>query len=243
MRVTSLFATATFKLLLEFDYREYRLLDIKQFLKNDKAKLAEIRDDVEMFKTAKLDRKAGTIVWKNGVDFDPEMLYQVSKRIGHILGMKVSEGMRDTDEYKFGYGEGFKNGFIKAVELVDTVSLDEEQRMLLAKECLDYLPFPRIIELLGLSVRQAEKILEQAEFEEYVKDKFDLYVEEDSFFDHDSLERIYQYRLKLAKGDIEDTPAQEIITDSKILSKNLKKLLIEYIEEKEKVESKDRGEI
>ncbi|WP_191559366.1 hypothetical protein [Metabacillus idriensis] len=46
--------------------------------------------------------------------------------------------------------------------------------------------------------------------------------------------------MKLAKGDIEDTPAQEIITDSKILSRDLKKLLIEYIEEQEKAGSKDR---
>ncbi|MEI2368013.1 hypothetical protein [Niallia circulans] len=153
----------------------------------------------------------------------------------------MSEGMRDTDEYKFGYGEGFENGFIKAVELVNTVSLDEEQRLLLAMESLNYLPFPKIIKLFSLSPNQAEKIVEQAYFDEYVKDKFDLYVEADVFFYQESLEGIYQYRLKLAKGDIEDTPVQEIITDSKILSKDLKKLLIEYIEEQVKAGSNDRG--
>lgn len=35
MRVTSVFATVTFKLILEFENSEYRILDIKRFLKND----------------------------------------------------------------------------------------------------------------------------------------------------------------------------------------------------------------
>lgn len=86
MRVTSFFATSTFKLILEFDYREYRLLDIKQFLKDDKGKLAEVRDDIEKFKTAKLDRIAGSVVWKNGVDFENENLYKTSINVDHILG-------------------------------------------------------------------------------------------------------------------------------------------------------------
>lgn len=85
MRITSLFATKMFKLILEFDNREYRLLDIKQFLQNDKGKLAELCND-DMFQTVKLDRKAGTVVWENGVDFDPEILFQASVSIDHILG-------------------------------------------------------------------------------------------------------------------------------------------------------------
>lgn len=149
--------------------------------------------------------------------------------------------MRDSEPYKIGYDEGFEKGFIKAVELVNTVSLDEEQRLLLSRESLDYLPFSRIIELLGLSVRQAEKILEQAEFEEYVKDEFDLYVEEDGFFSKEDMKEIYQYRLKLSKRYLEDTPAQEIIILNKILSRDLKKLLMEYVEEQEKAGSKEKG--
>ncbi|MBO1513545.1 hypothetical protein [Metabacillus bambusae] len=139
--------------------------------------------------------------------------------------------MRDTEPYKTGYDEGFAKGFNKAVELANAVELNGEQRLLLAMESLNYLPFPKIIKLFSLSVNQAEKIVEQADFDEYVKDKFDLYVETDGIFDRESLEGIYQYRLKLAKRDIEDTPPREIITDSKILAMDLKKLLIEYIKE------------
>ncbi|NRD76583.1 DUF2442 domain-containing protein [Bacillus sp. BRMEA1] len=86
MRITSLFATKTFKLLLEFDYREYCLLDIKQFLQNEKGKLAELCNDSDMFQTATVDRIAGTVVWENGVDFDPKILYKSSINIDHILG-------------------------------------------------------------------------------------------------------------------------------------------------------------
>lgn len=153
--------------------------------------------------------------------------------------------MRDSEPYKIGYIEGFTDGFTdgftNAMELANALSLSDEQQLFLARKSLDYLPFPRIIELLGLSVSQAKKILAQAEFEEYVKDEFDLFVEEDGFFSKEDMEGIYQYRLKLAKGDIEDTPVQEIITDSKILLRDLNKLLIEYIEEQEKAGSKDEG--
>ena len=47
--------------------------------------------------------------------------------------------MRDTKPYKIGYDEGFEDGFIRAVEMVNTVALYEEQRWLLARESLDYL--------------------------------------------------------------------------------------------------------
>ncbi|MFK5707541.1 DUF2442 domain-containing protein [Lysinibacillus boronitolerans] len=90
MKVTSLF-TVKFKLILEFDNGEYRLLDIKQFLCDDKGKLAEVRDNIDMFQTAMLDTVAGTVVWENGVDFEPEHLYSESVNIDHIL---VNEKMK-----------------------------------------------------------------------------------------------------------------------------------------------------
>lgn len=95
MRVTSVFIS-TFKLILEFDNGEYRLLDIKQFLQNDKGKLAEIRDDIDMFRTAMVDNVAGTVAWENGVDFQPERLYSESVNINHILG---DEGGEEHEGY------------------------------------------------------------------------------------------------------------------------------------------------
>ncbi|MEI0739002.1 hypothetical protein VQ056_24210 [Paenibacillus sp. JTLBN-2024] len=88
MRLTAVFATMSFKLILEFDNREYRLLDIKQFLKGDKGKLKEIKDDISTFRSVKIDKVSGAVLFCNGVDFDSEFLYKVSESVDHILGIE-----------------------------------------------------------------------------------------------------------------------------------------------------------
>ena len=100
MRVVSIFI-GTFKLILVFDNGEYRLLDIKQFLKNDDmGKLAEIRDDIDMFQTATVDRNSGTVVWKNGVDFDHEILYRSTIDLVDLLGHVVEEKVDSEEKYE-----------------------------------------------------------------------------------------------------------------------------------------------
>jgi hypothetical protein len=118
VKITSFFTTSTLKLLLEFDNREYRLLDIKKFLLNDKGKLVELCD-IDMFQSAMLDRKAGTVVWKNGVDFEPELLFTKSTSIDHIIENAEHRKltMRDTEKYEIGYSEGFESGYVRAFEL------------------------------------------------------------------------------------------------------------------------------
>jgi hypothetical protein len=34
-----------------------------------------IKDDVNVFRTVKVDNRAGTIVWDNGADIDPDVLF------------------------------------------------------------------------------------------------------------------------------------------------------------------------
>ncbi|WP_342545408.1 hypothetical protein [Lysinibacillus sp. FSL K6-4013] len=148
--------------------------------------------------------------------------------------------MRNSEPYNIGYNEGFEAGFVEALKII-SAKVSDESRMQLAVNCLDYLPLPKIIEHCRFCYHRAVEVVEQSEFVEYVKDKFDSYVENDGFFDQESMGRIYQCRLESAKRDIEDTPPQEIISSSKILSKDLKKMLIEYIEEKEKASSKAEG--
>ncbi|MFB6469519.1 hypothetical protein ACE38V_22560 [Cytobacillus sp. Hz8] len=149
--------------------------------------------------------------------------------------------MRNSEPYKIGYNEGFEVGFVEALKII-SAKVSDESRMQLAVNCLDYLPLPKIIEHCRISYHQAVEVVEQSEFIEYVKDKFDSYVENDGFFNEEDMKGIYQYRLESAKRDIVDTPVSEIISGSKILSKDLKKLLIEFVEEQEKAGSKDRGE-
>lgn len=86
MRLTSVYATTSFHLIMEFNNKEYRLLNVKQFLKDDKGLLEEVRADIDMFRTAMVDNVAGTVAWGNGVDFQPEHLYSESVNIDHILG-------------------------------------------------------------------------------------------------------------------------------------------------------------
>lgn len=64
---------------------EYWLLDMKKFLLNDTGKLSEIRDDIKLFQTVKIDQVNGNVMWENGVDFDKEILMENSLNIDFLL--------------------------------------------------------------------------------------------------------------------------------------------------------------
>ncbi|WP_288586003.1 MULTISPECIES: DUF2442 domain-containing protein [Lysinibacillus] len=81
MRITSVIPTRNFKLLLVFDKQEYRIVDIRKFLKGYSGSLAEVRDNLEFFLKVTLDDIAGTVGWPNGVDFEPAILYQESMEV------------------------------------------------------------------------------------------------------------------------------------------------------------------
>lgn len=85
MIITNLFATQTFKLIFEVNQEEYWLLDMKKFLLNDTGKLSEIRDDIKLFQTVKIDQVNGNVMWENGVDFDKEILMENSLNIDFLL--------------------------------------------------------------------------------------------------------------------------------------------------------------
>lgn len=80
-----MFATQTFKLIFEVNQEEYWLLDMKKFLLNDTGKLSEIRDDIKLFQTVKIDQVNGNVMWENGVDFDKEILKENSLNIDFLL--------------------------------------------------------------------------------------------------------------------------------------------------------------
>jgi hypothetical protein len=65
-----------YQLLLTFENGETRQFDMKPYL--DLGIFQELRD-VELFNTVKTS--FDTIEWENEADFDPEILYQKSKRI------------------------------------------------------------------------------------------------------------------------------------------------------------------
>ena len=65
-----------YKLLLTFSNGEDRLFDAKPFL--DKGIFRELLD-VKKFNSVRIS--FDTIEWKNNADFDPESLYELSKKI------------------------------------------------------------------------------------------------------------------------------------------------------------------
>ncbi|MCQ2011169.1 DUF2442 domain-containing protein [Sporolactobacillus sp. STSJ-5] len=63
------------RLLLIFNYRECRIIDLKTFLNGSKGIVNEILTDPKLFQSVKIDNEARTIAFENQVDFDPGILY------------------------------------------------------------------------------------------------------------------------------------------------------------------------
>ena len=62
-----------FKLLLEFNTGEQKLVDIEQYLRGPV--FQPVREDPGYFNRVKVDDELGTVVWPNGADIDPDVLY------------------------------------------------------------------------------------------------------------------------------------------------------------------------
>ncbi|MFE8698257.1 DUF2442 domain-containing protein [Cytobacillus sp. FJAT-53684] len=85
MRILSFYTTKTFKLIMEFDNQEYRLLDMKELLHDEQGLLKDLCNDINLFLTAELDQVSGSIRWKNDVDFESSLLYEESQDLDEML--------------------------------------------------------------------------------------------------------------------------------------------------------------
>jgi hypothetical protein len=65
-----------YKLLLKFENEEEKIFDMKPYL--DVGKFQELKDE-NLFKKVKIS--FDTIEWANGLDFDPEVLYEKSSAL------------------------------------------------------------------------------------------------------------------------------------------------------------------
>jgi len=65
-----------YKLLLKFENEEEKIFDMKPYL--DVGKFQELKDE-NLFKKVKIS--FDTIEWANGLDFDPEVLYEKSSTL------------------------------------------------------------------------------------------------------------------------------------------------------------------
>ncbi|HET6921937.1 MAG TPA: DUF2442 domain-containing protein [Anaeromyxobacteraceae bacterium] len=59
---------------LEFTDGSLRTVDLSPYLRGPV--FQPVRDDPETFRAVRVDRRLGTIVWPNGADLDPDVLYR-----------------------------------------------------------------------------------------------------------------------------------------------------------------------
>lgn len=69
-------ATNDYKLVLDFDNDEKRIFDVKPYLTF--GRFSELND---LDKFQKVHVKFDTVEWENGLDLDPELLYDKSTKI------------------------------------------------------------------------------------------------------------------------------------------------------------------
>lgn len=73
VRVRSVEPLSGFTVMLGFTNGTSREIDLEPYLHGPV--FEPIRNDPKMFRSVSVDQRAGTIVWPNGADIDPDVLY------------------------------------------------------------------------------------------------------------------------------------------------------------------------
>jgi len=73
VRVKSVQVVEQWTVQLEFTDGTRKILDLQPFLHGPI--FEPLRSDPEQFRTVHVDQQLGTIVWNNGADIDPDVLY------------------------------------------------------------------------------------------------------------------------------------------------------------------------
>lgn len=73
IRIRSVKVLRGFLVRLEFTDGTYRDIDLEPYLHGPI--FEPIRNDPDKFNSVKVDKRMGTIVWDNGADIDPDVLY------------------------------------------------------------------------------------------------------------------------------------------------------------------------
>ena len=77
VRIISVKPLNDFLVFLEFSDGTNREIDLEPFLRGKVFEQLRLNKDV--FRAVKVDEKMGTIVWENGADIDPDVLYHELK--------------------------------------------------------------------------------------------------------------------------------------------------------------------
>ncbi|MFZ1323283.1 MAG: DUF2442 domain-containing protein [Ignavibacteria bacterium] len=81
-KITSFKITAPYTLELKFNDNKVQIINFKKLLYGE---MFSILRDPKMFEKVTIDPEVFTIVWPNGADFDPEILYDWEKYQAEIF--------------------------------------------------------------------------------------------------------------------------------------------------------------
>ena len=70
-----------FRLLLSFNDKKTKTVDLKKYSNEGPETVFYPFRDLEFFKSVKVDKHTGTIVWPNGADLCPDVLYEMGKEV------------------------------------------------------------------------------------------------------------------------------------------------------------------
>jgi hypothetical protein len=74
VRVTAVTQVDGFRVVLDFTDGTRKEINLEPYLRGPI--FQPLRDDPRQFANVKVDPRLGTIVWENGADIDPDVLYQ-----------------------------------------------------------------------------------------------------------------------------------------------------------------------
>jgi hypothetical protein len=73
IRIHSVQPLEGFRVQLEFTNGEQKIVDLEPYLRGPV--FESLRENAEAFRSVRVDEELGTIVWENGADIDPDVLY------------------------------------------------------------------------------------------------------------------------------------------------------------------------
>lgn len=82
-RITAVRVTGPFRVTLEFTDGSTGAVDLTSWIGRRGGVFAPLQDQ-GFFARVTVDREAGTLVWPNGVDLDPDMLYEAAHGVGML---------------------------------------------------------------------------------------------------------------------------------------------------------------
>lgn len=82
--ITAVFPTKNYKLILEFNNKEYRVIDALPIFAGKNSPMGAIVASYETFSKVFVIPECRTIGWANGVDLDPDVLYTTSTLIKEL---------------------------------------------------------------------------------------------------------------------------------------------------------------